>query len=1435
MAKRNLRQRIEEKVFKSRTGVEYSSGASQIRHATAGGRARMLSGRATAALAALAMMATTAITPLIMSANDASADEPTTPGSICQPSDLSLGDKTNVSETDYGVATWVGQNMYVGANTANLPEISSNSRAIDGSYAVEAEGLTLVNGKLVTRGIKNSWPAAGYGFRWGTVGYGSQYRPGDDSDVLVVNGSTGANWGITLKDHEGHDVNALGYSQWDYHNDGQGLSWVGKMGDDNYNYNFRITGNVSYGLGGNDSRRSVHIANNESDRTRGIYTNESYNNSAVGYQQGYSALSKVTLNGHGGIDYTGYQGEVDNMSSVLVSAGSSTTGTVSTSTIAAGSVHRYKYDFSSTDNEGDDVSANVVTGAEKLITFTGDGTSNLQVFNLNPSLLSDEGYTGVSFYFTNIPDGASVVVNVMDADNRTPNTIDFHNGWHFYWGEDSNNNRRDISEYFAKEKGETNNKLYSKAAQSIMWNFPDTTELTIRGGQSSGSTVWVNTDKTYNNVNVTDDPSAMMLGSIMVPNGSFESHVSTNGRVYVGGDFSMYNPTAVSNSATMFGEASASIIDMDQERHNLPWSADVQTDCPTISWEKTDASGNLRGDDTIGYASFQVFGTLADARAGNAALVTVTDNGLYDQDSTAGKIKVQNLGASATYFIKEVGAPKGYSASSYIYQINTGSTTTDDYYRMVAVYDSSSELTETSDAIYFNNASGTYGIINYPEGADVAWAKYDVNDTSDTKTALEGSSWVLNDGTNDYLVTDNATPVGSVAIYRDTTDMTGRSSTLMTGDSITYTALVLPRDANPKVKWESSDPSMVAVNDGVVTVLRNFTDSASRRVTITATSEDDNTKSASTTIICRDAIANSLDVRYNGASVSTLSLEKGATAQLTAVIDPTNLGVTWTSNDESVATVDSTGKVTAKKTGTTIITATGGDLSHTVTVTVTNTKTATIYFSTDADGWSSSGAVPYIHYGINNSNWISNPVKMTHLCDSWYYYEIETNGASVTFNFHKNTSASSSAYQGEGSKNFVMPSNTFEWSVASYQSASSYKGTPNCSASTNVAATTEGDISSAVYVTDNDDEVLLTSGIKWSQSSTSLPTDEKTDADGRAGYFKLTGLPDGTYTLLEATAPEGFTLNRTEFSFKIEHGAVEWLTNITVDNGVAWIPDTPTEVRWEKIDGTSTLPLDGTSWDIYDSTTDEVLATIEDCIDTCDTASVDNWKVDTDMGGGVFSVKYIPVGTYYLKERSVPQGYTLNTSRFDFEIKASDTEAVQVTGSGLNGKIVNDRILGQVEWKKVSSEDSSATLTGSTWTLEYTSDVTGQTTTTTIVDCAGQSGCLTDEAQRGSLTGGGTVSFAFDGVFSFAQLGWGSYKLTETKAPDGYNLDATPYEFEINAQNSSEKYTFEVENEPGVVLPSAGTDQTARMVVILGAILTAVALLGISLLSRRAE
>lgn len=76
---------------------------------------------------------------------------------------------------------------------------------------------------------------------------------------------------------------------------------------------------------------------------------------------------------------------------------------------------------------------------------------------------------------------------------------------------------------------------------------------------------------------------------------------------------------------------------------------------------------------------------------------------------------------------------------------------------------------------------------------------------------------------------------------------------------------------------------------------------------------------------------------------TTISLEAGQTAQLTATVQPGNAdnqSVTWSSSDNNVVSVDATGKITANAKGSATITVTTADGGKTATCTVTVTEPA---------------------------------------------------------------------------------------------------------------------------------------------------------------------------------------------------------------------------------------------------------------------------------------------------------------------------------------------------------------------------------------------------------------------------------------------------------------------------------------------------------------
>ena len=153
---------------------------------------------------------------------------------------------------------------------------------------------------------------------------------------------------------------------------------------------------------------------------------------------------------------------------------------------------------------------------------------------------------------------------------------------------------------------------------------------------------------------------------------------------------------------------------------------------------------------------------------------------------------------------------------------------------------------------------------------------------------------------------------------------------------------ITPANAtNKALKWESKNTWVATVDES-----GNVTAKNPGEATITVTAADNGGAQATCKVTVTERTAPVIKVTQIQLSQTRASLIEGKELQLTATVlptDATNQGLTWSSSVEGVATVDPTGKVTAIKAGTTVITATAKDdsgisASCTVQVTVPTVK-----------------------------------------------------------------------------------------------------------------------------------------------------------------------------------------------------------------------------------------------------------------------------------------------------------------------------------------------------------------------------------------------------------------------------------------------------------------------------------------------------------------
>lgn len=142
------------------------------------------------------------------------------------------------------------------------------------------------------------------------------------------------------------------------------------------------------------------------------------------------------------------------------------------------------------------------------------------------------------------------------------------------------------------------------------------------------------------------------------------------------------------------------------------------------------------------------------------------------------------------------------------------------------------------------------------------------------------------------------------------------SLSMMKGRSVQITAYIGPDNTtfSKTVKWSSNNESVATVDsDGNVTAI------AAGKATITAETVNGKTATCSVSVYENPITGITL-------SNSSITLKEGSSYIIGTSISPSDTTddktLTWTSSNPAIATVDSDGNVTAKKAGTTIITAT---------------------------------------------------------------------------------------------------------------------------------------------------------------------------------------------------------------------------------------------------------------------------------------------------------------------------------------------------------------------------------------------------------------------------------------------------------------------------------------------------------------------------------
>lgn len=287
----------------------------------------------------------------------------------------------------------------------------------------------------------------------------------------------------------------------------------------------------------------------------------------------------------------------------------------------------------------------------------------------------------------------------------------------------------------------------------------------------------------------------------------------------------------------------------------------------------------------------------------------ITTSGNYADSYTATGLQWVQVDLGASYDINEIKVWHYY-----------GVTRT--YNDVIVMLSNNKDFAAGTYTIVFNNDTNNSAGFGTGSNSEYVESSSGKDITFTTKNAQYARFYTNGNKANSYNhYTEIQVFESPTAVVPTGVTLNKTTDTINVGATDTLTANVAPSDASNKtITWSSSNPAVASVNtSGTVTGV------SAGNATITASTFNGKTATCAVTVKNVDPISVSLNK-------TTDTIGVGSTDTLNATINPANATdktITWTSSDETVATVSQSGLVTGKSIG-----------AATITAATTNGKTA---------------------------------------------------------------------------------------------------------------------------------------------------------------------------------------------------------------------------------------------------------------------------------------------------------------------------------------------------------------------------------------------------------------------------------------------------------------------------------------------------------------
>ena len=246
------------------------------------------------------------------------------------------------------------------------------------------------------------------------------------------------------------------------------------------------------------------------------------------------------------------------------------------------------------------------------------------------------------------------------------------------------------------------------------------------------------------------------------------------------------------------------------------------------------------------------------------------------------------------------------------------------------------------------------------------------------------------------------------------------------------------------------------------------------------------------------------------------------------------------------------------------------------------------------------------------------------------------------------------------------------------------------------------------------------------------------------GYIMVSGLASGTYVVTEKEAPYGYALDSVPQTVEVKAGAA---TRVTFEDSKLG------GIVIKKLDSATEKPIEG----------------CEFLITTFDGTEIGTFTTDRT---GLIHLPNLPEGTYIAKEIKAPEGYNLAQPK-TFSVKDQTNQYLAGSDNNKTITIYNDP-LGVSQIIKTDAVTGEP-VAGATYVIAALNSGAGAYEQTVIAAGANASNVMIN----GLHTVIGEYTTDENGIINISNLPIGWYTLQEKTAPEGYERDATVYNFQI--------------------------------------------------------